>query len=172
LKLKLGLAIVVIAAAAGAAVCLYRAHSPAPTFNITATQKNARTLTQSEVENLLGSQFVVVRKARQVPPALKQSFTNFTGLPFDMNDPGERISTDFIIPGVPSRRLVFAAVGDNSAVLVYEQGGYATMLNAIVFSYVNGGAWRAILDNRSVSDVSTLKTTVGSGRFRNLEKRN
>jgi len=85
-----------------------------------------------------------------VPPALKQSFTNFTGLPFDLNDPGERIGTDSVIPGVPSRRLVFAAVGDNSAVLVYEQGGRATMLNAIVFSDVNGGAWRAILDNRSV----------------------
>ena len=172
MKLKLGLAIVAIAATGVAAVCLYRAHSPAPAFNVSATQKNARTLTQSEVENLLGSQFVVVRKARQVPPALKQSFTNFTGLPFDMNDPGERIGTDFIIPGVPSRRLVFAAVGDNSAVLVYEQGGYGTMLNAIVFSYVNGRAWRATLDYRSVDDVSALRTVVGSGQFRNLEKRN
>jgi hypothetical protein len=170
LKHKLGLAIVVIAAAA--AVWLYRAHSPAPAFNVTATQKNARILTQNEVENLLGSQFVVVRKARQVPPALKQSFTNFTGLPFDMNDPGERLGTDFVIPGVPSRRLVFAAVGDNSAVLVYEQGGYSTMLNAIVFSYVNGGAWRALLDYRSVDDVTALRTAVGNGRFRNLQKQN
>jgi hypothetical protein len=171
LKLKLGLVIVVIAAASVAAVGLYRAHSPAPAFNVTATQKNARPLTQSEVENLLGSQFVVVRKARQVPPALKQSFTNFTGLPFGMNDPGERIGTDFVIPGGPSRRLVFAAVGDDSAVLVYEQGGRSTMLNAIVFSYVDGGAWRAILDYRSVDDVPALKTAVDNGRFRKLEKR-
>jgi hypothetical protein len=89
-----------------------------------------------------------------------------------MNDPGERIGTDFIIPGIPARRLVFAAVGHSSAVLVYEQGGYATTLNATVFSYVNGGAWRAILDNRSVDNVSALKTAVGNGRFRGLEKRN
>lgn len=107
-----------------------------------------------------------------MPPALKQSFTNFTGLPFDMNDPGERIGTDFIIPGVPSRRLVFAAVGDNSAVVVYEQGGYATTLNAIVFSYVNGRAWRATLANRLVDDVPTLKTAVGNGQFRDVERRN
>jgi hypothetical protein len=141
-------------------------------LNVNPIQKNALVLGQSEVESLLGSPFVIVRRVRQVPPALKQSFTNFTGLPFDMNDPGERIGTEFIIPGVPSRRLVFAAVGDNSAVLVYEQGGYATTLNATVFSYVNGGAWRAILDNRSVDSVSALKTAIGNGRFRNLEKRN
>ena len=172
MKLKLGLAIVVITAAAIAAVGFHRAHSPAPTFTVVPTQKSARTLTQSEVESLLGSQFVVLRKVRQVPPALKQSFTNFTGLPFDMNDPGERIGTDFIIPGVPSRRLVFAAVGDNSAVLVYQQGGYATMLNAAVFSYVNDGAWRAILNDHSVDSVLALKAAVGNGRFRSLEKRN
>jgi hypothetical protein len=172
LNLRLGLAIVVIAAASIAAVGLYRAYSPAPTFNVSPMQKNARTLAESEVKNLLGSQFVVVRRVRQVPPALKQSFTNFTGLPFDMNDPGERIGTDYIIPGLPSRRLVFAALGDNSAVLVYEQGGYATTLNATVFSYVNGGAWRAILENTSVDNVSALKTAVEDGRFRNLENRN
>jgi len=124
------------------------------------------------VESLLGSHFVVVRRVRQVPPTLKQSFINFTGLPFDLNDPGERIGTDFVVPGVPSRRLVFAAVGDNSAVLVYEQGGYATTLNAAVFSYANGGAWWAILDNRTVDSVSALKTTVGNGQFLALEKRN
>ena len=172
MKLKLGLAIVVITAAAIAAVGFYRVQSPAPTFTVVPTQKNARTLTQSEVENLLGSQVVVVRKVRQVPTALKQSFTNFTGLPFDMNDPGERIGTDFIIPGVPSRRLVFAAVGDNSAVLVYEQGGYANMLNATVFSYVNDGAWRAILKDHSVDSVLALKAAVDNGRFRNLGKVN
>jgi hypothetical protein len=108
----------------------------------------------------------------QVPPILKQSFTNFTGLPFDMNDPGGRIGTDFVIPGVSSRRLVFAALGGNSAVLVYEQGGFATTLNATVFSYVDGGAWRAILLNRPVDNLPALKTAVGNGRFRILEKRN
>jgi hypothetical protein len=170
-KLNLGLAIVVIAATAFA-VTFYRGRIPAPTLNVNPIQKNASVLAQNEVEGLLESQFVVVRRVRQVPPALKQSLTNFTGLPFDLNDPGERIGTDFIIPGVPSRRLVFAAVGGNSAVLVYEQGGYATTLNAAVFSYVNGRAWRAILNNRSVDNVSALKTAVGNGEFRAFEKRN
>jgi hypothetical protein len=107
-----------------------------------------------------------------VPLALKQSFTNLTGLPFDMNDPGRPMSTDYIISGVPSRRLVFAGVGDNVAVILYEQGGYVDTLNATVFSYVNGGgAWGAILDNRSVDSVSALKAAVGNGRFLNLERR-
>jgi len=78
-----------------------------------------------------------------------------------MNDPGEPISTDSILPGVPSRRLVFAAVGDNSAALVYEQGGSPDTLNATVFSYANDrGAWAAISDDRSIDRVSALKTAV------------
>jgi hypothetical protein len=171
MKLKLGLVIVVIAATAFA-VTLYGAQTPAPTSDVNPIQKNAHILAPNEVESLLGSQFVVVRKVGQVPPALKQSFTNFTGLPFDMNDPGERIGTDYVIPGVPSRRLVFAALGDTSAVLVYEQGGYATTLNATVFSYVKGGAWRAILLSHPVDNVSALKMAVEDGRFCILEKRN
>ena len=90
MKLKLGLAIVVITATV-LGVTFYRAHIPAPAMNVKPIQKNARVLGQNEVQNLLGSQFVVVRRVRQVPPALKQSFTNLTDLPFDMNDPGERI---------------------------------------------------------------------------------
>jgi hypothetical protein len=167
-KLKLGLVIVAIAAAAFA-VTFYRAHTPAPALNVNPIQKNASILAQNDVQSLLGSHFVVVRR-RQVPPTLKQSFINFTGLPFDLNDPGERLGTDFVVPGVPSRRLVFAAVGDNSAVLVYEQGGYATTLNAAVFSYATDGAWLAILGNRLVDSVLALKTAVGNGQFRAIEK--
>jgi hypothetical protein len=171
LRLKLGLAIVVIAAIAFA-VTLYRARIPAPTFSVSPIQETARSLTHSEVENLLGSQFVVVRRVRQVPSVLKQSFTNFTDLPFDMNDPGERIGTDFIVPGVPSRRLVFVGVGDNIALVVYDQGGYATTRNAVVFSYVNGGgAWGALLNDRSVDDVSALRMAIAHGRFHTWEKR-
>ena len=88
-----------------------------------------------------------------------------------MNDPGEPISMDSMIPGVPSRRLVFAAVGDHSAALVYGQGGSTDTLNAPVFSYANdGGAWAAIADDRSIDRVSALRTAVRNGRFRNFER--
>jgi hypothetical protein len=169
-KLKFRIAMVITAATVFA-VTDFSAQTSAPAPNVNPVQKNARILAPNEVESLLGSQFVVVRKVKQVPPALKQSFTNFTGRPFDMNDPGERIGTDFIVPGVPSRRLVFAAIGDKSGVLVYEQGGYATTLNAAVFSYVDGGAWRAILLDRPVDNIPALKTAVVKERFRIVEKR-
>ena len=82
------------------------------------------------------------------------------------------MSTDYIIPGVPSRRLVFAGIGEDAAVLVYEQGGFANTLNAAVFSYGKGrGAWIATLNGRSVSDLPTLKAAVESGQFRTWEKR-
>jgi hypothetical protein len=82
------------------------------------------------------------------------------------------MSTDYIIPGVPTRRLVFAGIGEDAAVLVYEQGGYANTFNAVVFSYTGGGrTWIATLDGDSVNDVPTLEAAVESGQFRPWEKR-
>ena len=171
MKLKFGLTIAVIAATA-VAVGLYRTRIPAPPFNVTPTQKNPPLLARSDVENLLRMQYRIVRSVYQVPDALQQSFTNLAGIPFRMVDPGRPMSTDYIIPGVPSRRLVFAGIGEGAAVLVYEQGGYANTLNAAVFSYSNGrGAWIGTLNNRSVSDVPTLRAAVESGQFRTWEKR-
>jgi hypothetical protein len=169
LKFKLGLAIIVIAATAFA---LLQSDTPAPPLNVNPIPKNARVLGTPEVSSLLGSQFVLVRKVRLLPVALKQSFTNFTSLQLDMSDPGERIGTDFVVPGVPSRRLVFAGVNGSAAVLVYDQGGYATTRNAVVFSFENGGAaWGAFLNGRSVDDVPTLKMAVEGGRFHTWGKR-
>jgi hypothetical protein len=88
-----------------------------------------------------------------------------------MVDPGSPMSTADIIPGVPSRRLIFAGVGDDVAVLVYEQGGYVNAINATVFSYVNGGAaWGATLDHDSVDSISALRAAVVRGQFRIWEK--
>jgi hypothetical protein len=171
LKLRVGLAIFMVIALAGAAG-LYRTHAPLPKLNVTPTQKNPPPLAPSEVANLLGMQYRTIRRVEQVPDTLKQSFANLTGIPFRMVNPGKPMSTDYIIAGVPSRRLVFAGIGESAAVLVYEQGGYANSLNAAVFSYSNGGAaWIATLNGRSVSDIATLKAAVESGQFRSWGKR-
>src|SRR5438874_6776585 len=86
-----------------------------PSLGFQPIPKAAPTLVKSEIENLLAGRYELVHRVRQIPPVLKQSFTNFTGLPFDMNDPGDPLSTDAIISGVPSRQLIFAAVGKRSA---------------------------------------------------------
>jgi hypothetical protein len=84
-----------------------------------------------------------------------------------MVDPGRPMSTDYMIPGVPSRRLVFAGIGNNVAVLVYEQGGFGDTTNALVFSYVDdGGVWEATLNDHAVDDLSALRDAIGRGGFR------
>ncbi len=159
-------------AAAALATAVYRQGAPAPPLKVSPTQKDARFLTQNEVERLLGSQLQVVRRVDQVPPALRQSFSNLANVSFEMVNPGRPMSTDYIIPGVPSRRLVFAGIGKDVAVLVYEQGGYADTLNAAVFSYITGGgAWIATLNGRSVNDLPTLNTAVKNGQFRTWKRR-
>ncbi|MHB8755862.1 MAG: hypothetical protein ACYC92_13045 [Candidatus Acidiferrales bacterium] len=136
-----------------------------PTLNVTPVQKNAPTLNEADVEKLLKVEhFRVVRRVRQVPSAVKQSFANFTGLPFDMADPGKPISSD-VITSAPLRRLVFAGVSDDSAVLVYEQGGYVGTLNAVVFWYGDGGrAWRAVLD-APADDVPSFLRVIDNRHF-------
>ncbi len=134
--------------------------------------RGAATLAKADVENLLTTRYEIVRHVRQVPPALKQSFANFTGLPFDMNDPGDPLSTDNIISGVPSRQLIFAAVGKSSAVLVYEQGSFASYPNVVVFSYGSETkGWAAALDGHAPRDIPALQRTLRESRFRTWEQK-
>jgi hypothetical protein len=44
-----------------------------------------------------------------------------------MVNPGDTMSTDYMIEGVPNKRLVFAALNKASASVVYERGGYANL---------------------------------------------
>jgi hypothetical protein len=131
--------------------------------------KAAATLAKSDVENLLAARYEVVRHVRQVPPVLKQSFTNFTSLPFDMNDPGDPMSTDDMI-AAPSRQLIFAAVGKSSTVLVYEQGSFVSYPNVVVFLYGNEPkGWAATLDHYP-RDIPTLQKALRQSRFKTWER--
>jgi len=124
-------------------------------------------LTQSDIETLLGDHYTVARHIRQIPVALRDSFTNVTGLPFDMNNPGDPMSTDVIIHA-PYRQLIFAAVGIRSAVVVYEQGGFASFPCAVVFSKAGSAAWIAI-DDYEPRDISALRRSVHEARVKPIE---
>jgi hypothetical protein len=86
-----------------------------------------------------------------------------TSLPFDMNNPGDPMSTDAVIDA-PSRQLIFGAVGEQSAVLVYEQGSFASFPCAVIFSRTGAAAWIAIDDERP-TDIATLRRSVHEARF-------
>jgi hypothetical protein len=94
------------------------------TFNVQPLPKSPRTLTATDVERLLGRDFQLIRDVRQIPTVVRQDFSTLAAEPFQMVNAGQEMSTDMIIPGVPNKRLVFAAVSDDTAVLVYELGGY------------------------------------------------
>jgi hypothetical protein len=128
--------------------------------------RSAPTLTQSALETLLADDYTVVRRVRQIPSLLKESFTNVTGLPFDMNNPGDPMSTDVIIHA-PSRQLIFAAVGKQSAIVVYEQGGFASFPCAVVLSKAGSAAWIAIDDYRPM-DILAVRRSVHEARFKRM----
>lgn len=131
--------------------------------------RNAATLNGADVEKILGvERFRVVRRINEVPLVVRQSFSNFAQNPFDLANPGEEISSDVLIPGKSSRRLVFLAISEDSAVLFYEQGGFADWFNVVVFWFDGGGrGWGATLERGPIPhDVSSLKAAIQSGNFR------
>jgi hypothetical protein len=97
-----------------------------------------------------------------------KSFNNFSQNTFDLANPGEEISSDVLIPGKSSRRLVLLAISNDSAVLFYEQGGFAGAFNAVVFWFGSGGRGRGGTLQRGPipHDVSSLKEAIQSGNFR------
>jgi hypothetical protein len=136
--------------------------------------KNAPTLNGADIEKILGvEQFRIIRRVSQVPQVVKESFSNFTHVPFDLADPGEEISSDAIIPGKSSRRLVFLGLSDDSAVLFYEQGGFTNAFTTVVFWFGEGGhGWGATLDHGPIpQDISSLRAAVQNGEFHVVESR-
>jgi hypothetical protein len=135
-----------------------------PSLDFGPIPKGAPVLAQSEIENLLADHYTVIRHVGQAPLTLKESFSNVTGLPFDMNNPGDPMSTDFITHA-PSRQLIFGAVSRQSAILDYEQGSFASFPCAVIFSRTGAAAWIAI-DDYMPRDIADLRRSVHQARFR------
>jgi hypothetical protein len=132
--------------------------------------ERAETLSDAAVQQIVQSNFRIVRRVEQIPNAVQQGFTLLSHDQFRMVNPGQEMSTDMILPGVPNKRLVFAGIGTDTAVLVFEQGGYVGTVNATVFAYSQqGGTWGAILDDYSVTDLRTLRAAIEQGRYKTWE---
>jgi hypothetical protein len=143
-----------------------------PDFNFAPIPKDAPTLNDADIEKILTmEQFRIFRRARQVPTAVRDSFTNFTNFPFDLADPGEEISSDLMIPGKSSRRLIFLGLSGDSAVLCFEQGGLVGSVQCVFFWFEEGGRdQRAYLDRGPIpSDIPSLRAAI---RKRNFQMKN
>ena len=144
---------------------MYPRYFKVPPFNEPPLGTTSRTLSLTEVQGLLAQNYQIVRRTRQVPPAVKQSWENTVHLPFDMNNPGDTLSGDLIIPGVPSRQLMFAGISDRVAFVVWKQGAYADTFHVAVFSYrPNGGKWIARL-NGPLQDLWAVRSALAHEEF-------
>lgn len=146
---------------------------PTPKFEANPIPKGAPTLNEADIEKMLGvEQFRVVRRVGQIPNVVKESFSSFTQLPFDLVDPGEQIKNDGVMPAAKSpRRLVFLGLSRDSAILVYEQGGFVDVCNIVAFWFEEGErGWAAQLDSYPIPrDISTLKAAIQKGKYHTWE---
>lgn len=133
-------------------------------------ERNGPTLSLNQIDAVMGQKLTVVTKVADIPEAAKTSFCNlercnFEGGQFDMVDPGEAMSTDDIIPGVPNKKLVIAALGENAAVVLYVRGGFADRLCVTVFDFRARAAWGAYVNDYDVRDLSGLRKAIAARSF-------
>ena len=144
-----------------------RAQSTVPPFEVTPLSKGTHTLKTREVDDLLAANFNIVQRVQQIPGPVKGDYTALANEPSEMVNPGQEMSTDYIIPGVPNKKLVLVGLEDQCAVLIFIRGGYANTVNAAVFSHKGtGGMWGAMIEDYSVHDIAALRNAVHNGRFK------
>lgn len=154
-----------LAALLVAAILIVLANQP-PAFHADPIVRT-RSLSDAEATDLLQQNFTVVSKIRQIPAAVKQSIAVAWGLPFAAVDPGETMSTDDRIPGVPNRRLMFAGIADpDAAFMVYDVGGFVDTSEVVIIRFGNDAAlWCASFADFSPHDLDELRETVAKRRF-------
>jgi hypothetical protein len=141
---------------------LYEGIRPLPT--------NASRIPVPVVTQLVNADYEVVTNLQYVPSPVKDSFCNiercnYVGVKFDMVNPGDTMSTDDIIEGVPNKRLVFAALNKASAIVVYERGGYVSFLCATILDFRDGSAWGSTLNNHNVKDMHDLRAALAEEKY-------
>jgi hypothetical protein len=141
---------------------LYEGIRPVPT--------NAPRIPAPALSQLVNADFKVVTNLRYVPSPVKDSFCNiercnYMGIKFDMVNPGDTMSTDYIIEGVPNKRLVFAALNKESAIVVYERGGYANFLCATILDFRDGSACGSTLNNHNVKNMHDLRAALAAEKY-------
>jgi hypothetical protein len=141
-----------------------------PLAEVTALPPGAGTMTLAELDSTLGDHFETITNLAEIPQAVEESFCrvehcNFKGVRFDMVNPGEAMSTDFMIPGVPNKRLKFAATNDHSAVVFYEWGGYADQHCVVVLDFRRRTSWGACLTTYRVKTFDQLRSAISGRQF-------
>ncbi len=151
--------------------CTKTQHSDdSPLVHYLPLQKGSVTMSLAQLDKLMHENFVIVTDVRKLPEAVKASFCtvehcNFAGVKFDMVNPGEAMSTDYMIPGVPNKRLQFAAMNSDSAIVFYEWGGYGNQFCVMAFDFREHTSWGASLKVFHVNTLEQLPTAISNRQF-------
>jgi hypothetical protein len=163
--------LIVLAVSAALTLAVLDFSEVRPVIAYPALASNSPALNASEVEQLLSQQFNLRRNVSQLPPQLKESFSNLAHQPFAMANPGEPFSTDLVILGLPNKGLVFAAISESAAVLVYWQGAYVTRLNVVIFDFNRKKSWVGALDDDvAIDDIAGLRAAIRRGAITNFQR--
>lgn len=132
--------------------------------------QGAPRISASALGQLTAANFTVVTDLRYLPVRVKESFCNvelcnYVGGRFDMVNPGKAMSTDYLLPRVPNKRLVFAALNRDSAIVVYERGGYVNVLRTMILDFRDQRAWDATLDTYSVRNLHDLRLALTQDKY-------
>jgi hypothetical protein len=127
-------------------------------------------MTLSELDSILGEQFDMVTNIAGLPKSVEKSFCavescNFEGVKFDMVNPGADMSTDAIIPGVPNKRLRFAALNDHAAVVFYDWGGFVGQQCVVVLDFRSRTSWGASLTTYGAKTFDQLRSAISNRQF-------
>ncbi len=133
-------------------------------------QKGSETMILAQLDKLMHENFVIVTDVHKLPESVKGSFCNiekcnFVGVKFDMVNPGEVMSSDDAIPGVPNKRLKFAALNGDSAIVFYEWGGFVGQLCVTAFNFREHTLWGAGLKVARVNTLEQLRTAIADRQF-------
>jgi hypothetical protein len=127
-------------------------------------------ITETEVDTLVRQDFRLVTKTANIPEPVRISFCNiehcnFTGVKFDMVNPGETMSTDYVIPGVPNKQLQFGALNENTAIVFYKWGGYGDQLCVVIFDFRVKKSWGATLKDFHIATLDELRAAIFARDF-------
>jgi len=141
-----------------------------PLAHVAPLQRGSAMMSLGQLDKLMHGDFLIVTDIRKLPEAVKASFCNieqcnFVGVKFDMVNPGEAMSTDDIIPGVPNKRLRFAALNSDSAIVFYEWGSFASPLCVTAFDFRERTSWGANLKVFRVTTLEQLRTAISDRQF-------
>ncbi len=174
LKIACVVTILVLLGVAGIAVHCHRLKQAAALsqlYNrIMPIPKGAPRIPPSALRQLLSADFAVITDLRYLPSGVKESFCNvehcnYVDIKFDMVNPGNAMSTDYMIPGVPNKRLAFAALSRDSAIVVYERGGHANFLRTMILDFKDRSTWDTTLNSYSIRSLRDLRVALAQEKY-------